>query len=163
MPAHNMPCKTNWENLGGAKRREEPIDPTNLPESFTLDSTWLRCPHHWDGSWISKYGCKLKDWPETIQELMPYHKTWAGRAVLLEFPYRMCGTPSHETLLLCQHVCLLGQFISEWVSDRSPLSGHGRGPPSCNSLVPRFCWMSKHYSSMHFRYSQLFSVKGFLI
>lgn len=42
MPAHNMPCKTEkiWEGPKG----EEPIDPTNLPESFTLGSILAKVP-----------------------------------------------------------------------------------------------------------------------
>ena len=44
MPAHNMPCKTSWENLGGAKKREERIDPPNFPESFTLGSILAEAP-----------------------------------------------------------------------------------------------------------------------
>ena len=35
------------------------------------------------------------------------------------------GSPSQQSLLLFQHVCLLGQCT---------FSGPGRGPPSCNSF-----------------------------
>ena len=45
-------------------------------------------------------------------------------------PFPSCpppGCPLWWDLLLCQHMCLLGQFIY-----KSPVTGPGRGPPSCN-------------------------------
>ena len=85
-------CRTNnltlsrrlWER-SKRERRWQSICPTNLPESFSLESILSEwCVHHQEGPWIRVIGQKqLKKLPSYLktQDCEPH-----GRAVLLCFP-----------------------------------------------------------------------------
>ena len=93
-----------------------------------------------EGAWIQSDG------QETTRRLIPSPsnlRLWTKRqgsppgslTLLLSTE----EAPSHYSLMLFQHLCLLGQLIS--VLDDSPLLGPGRGPPSWNitsSVPPRW-------------------------
>ena len=64
-----LPWKISQENSRRGQKREEM---TNLPEYITLESILAeRCMRHQKGPWITKYGHKQEEWPETTRKLTP--------------------------------------------------------------------------------------------
>ena len=92
------------------------------------------------------------DWLKTTRKLIPSHKTRdresCGRAVLL-VPLPYCSQPRCpfpiKSLALSAHVS--PQTIHLWVSDKSPVLGPGKGPPSCN------CFLGKHRELLIWRHA----------
>ena len=88
------------------------------------------------------------DWLKTTQKPIPspsnprLQATWQSSPPGFPYPTALCpGAPSQLNLMLCQHVCLLGQFISEcltraqfWALEGVPLLA--TGPPE---LIPEQC------------------------
>ena len=88
------------------------------------------------------------DWLKPTRKLIPLPQnprlqaTWQSSPPGFPYPTALCpGAPSQLNLLLCQHVCLLGQFISEcltraqfWALEGVPLLA--TGPPE---LIPEQC------------------------
>ena len=68
-----LPRKANQENSGGAeRRREETTCPANLPETLTLDPSWLRDARATGKDPESdQLRAKQDDWPETTRKLTP--------------------------------------------------------------------------------------------
>ena len=128
---------TNWKNSGEVKRREE----TPVHMSYQPRRT-LHAGTHLGWVMLTPPGRTLsqKDWPETTWKLTQHHKTWdcepRGRAVLLGSLTLLLSTqaPLPNTKSLALSACVSPWTIHFWVLDKTPLSGPGRGPPSCNSL-----------------------------
>ena len=112
---------------------------TNLPESFSLESIlaeWCVC--HQEGSWV-----------RVIRQRQPrnqpnYHKTRdcepRGRAVLLcSLTLLLSAPPPLPIKPLALSACVSPRTIHFRVLDKSPLSGPGRGPPSCNNSLYSAC------------------------
>ena len=67
---HRAALKTNSENVGETKRREEA---TYIPESFALESMLAeRCVPHQKDPEPEQIWAKQDDWPETTQKLTPF-------------------------------------------------------------------------------------------
>ena len=80
-----------------------------------------------------------KDWLKTTWKLIP--SPWNPRLQATELfswvPWPSCSLPGRpfpkKSLALSAHVS--SQTIHFWVLDKSPVSGPGRGPPSCSSIT----------------------------
>ena len=129
---HGAAWKTNWENSGGANRREET---TNLPESLALEFILAeRCLGQREGSWVrpnmGQERWLARDNPEinliTIGSLILFFSAQA---------------PLNGIFCFCQHRCLLRK-IQFWMLDKSPLPGPGRGPPFYSTTLKRNSFLS---------------------
>ena len=128
--SHHQP-----EEFGKVKRRHHMSD--HLPESFSLALSWLNkaCTTRKDSEpeWLAEDNRETN--PITIKPV-PH-----GGAVPLGF-LTYCSLPGCpfpiKSLALSAHES--SWAIHFWVLDSSPVSGPGRGLPSCNSFVKhKYC------------------------
>lgn len=95
--------------------------PANPPETFMLKSIVAERRLHSRGLWVRpNRGNKQEDWPQKTQKANPMTRKPETVSPLAEqfcwFSYVTIlspGSPFQWSLLLCQHVCLLGQFVSD--------------------------------------------------
>ena len=107
----------------------------HLPESFSLASIWLNkaCTTRKDSEseWLAK------DNPETNPITIKLETASHVAELVSWVPLPYCSPPGCPfpiiSLALSAHVS--PWTIHFWVLDKSPVSGPGRGPPSCNSTV----------------------------
>ena len=95
---------------------------------------WTRraSPGRTESEWLAKDNLKTN--PITIKPKTVSHVTEQFSWVLLPYCSPLgCPFPM-KSLALLAHVS--PQTIHLWVLDKSPVSGPGRGPPSCNRAVP---------------------------
>ena len=115
----------------------------------TMCLTTSQNPSHWHPSWLSDAYTTRKDSesellakdnpetnpinikPETVSH-MAEQSSWV--------PLPCCSLPRHpfliKSLALSAHVS--PWTVHFWVLDKSPLSGPGRGHPSCNSKTEKY-------------------------
>ena len=163
----------NWKNSGKVKRRHHMSD--HLPESFSLASSWLnKACTTWKASeseWLAKDNPKTS--PIPIKPKTASHM--AEQFSWVPLPY--CSLPGCpfpiKSLTLSAHVS--PQTIHFWVLDKSPISGPGRGPPSCNIathtsdglaiylilIISQFTWIQNSFRSIFFLYLELFDLYVF--
>ena len=145
-----MSYKTNWENLGGAKRREEMpahnivLQAPGIPRAG-IHLVWEMCTTRRDPE-SDQIWVKQDDWPETTWKLTPFTikpETASHVAEHLSFvPLFYCslaGLP-FPTKSSALSVCVSPGTIHFQVLDKSPLLGPGRVPPSCNSTTFHEWW-----------------------
>ena len=89
------------------------------------------------------------DWPKTTQKPVPYHKTqdckpW-GRTVLGSFTLLLSIRAPLASKISCFVSTCVSLVMHYWVLDKSPLSGPGRVPPSCNNSG--LVWAQSSYAS----------------
>ena len=156
------PEKTNWENSGGAERRED--TPAHSTSCYTNLEEFGRGrkeeggdgrhalptsqkPSRWNPPWLGDVRATRKelqsdpawakqdDWPETTRKLTPLPEKLRLRATRVLFP--CCSPPRHPFLTksFALSVGVSPRTIHFQVLDTSPLSGPGRGPPSCNGTL----------------------------
>ena len=113
------------EEFRKIKRRSQSMHPTNLPESFLLESILAeRCRCHQEGPWVRVTG------QIHLVNYLTYHKTWEMAEqfwVLLP-----CRSPPGRPLpikSLALAARVSPRTIHFWVLDKSPLLGPGWGPP----------------------------------
>ena len=104
-------------------RRCQPIILSCQPPRILFTGIHLGCKMYISpGRTLSqtKYGHKHDDWSETTGKLTPLQYnlrlwgTWQSSSPGFPYSAALCpGSPFQQSLLLCQHVCLLRQFISE--------------------------------------------------
>ena len=106
----------------------------HFPESLSLASILAeRCVHHQERLWIRMIGQSPETNPITIKPETASHM--AEQFSWVPLPY--CSPPGCpfpiKSLALSAHVS--PQTIHFRVLDKSPVSGPGRGPPSCNRIT----------------------------
>ena len=143
--------KTNWEDFGGAQRREETICPATLSETLTggnhLD--WEMCAL--PGRFLSqnKLGHRQDDWPEA---------TWKANPIIITPETELCGKqfcvplpcyspPRLPVKSFALLVCVSPQTILFWVLDKSPFLGPRSGSflvisPYCRTTFAGSSWFS---------------------
>ena len=130
--------KTNGENLEGATRKEEV---TYLPGPLALESVLAeRCTQHQEGPWarpsmgwarwLASHNLESNHIPIKLETTSHVAEQFSRVPSLCCSPLR-CPFPI-KSLALSAHVS--PQTIHFWVLDKSPFSGPGRDPPSCNTL-----------------------------
>ena len=143
-----MSCSTTG---GPGKEHNKPPPTRRVLERSKGDTacpTTSQNPSRWNPSWLNKACTTRKDskseWlVKTTQKLIP--SPWLpeprGRAVLLCSLILLSllrGPFPIKSLALSAHVSPQNPWtIHFWVLDKSPVSGPGRCPPSCNKTPKR--------------------------
>ena len=118
---NKLPPTGRIQERSKGERRLQSICPTNLPESFSLESIFAkRCTCHWEGFWL-----------RVIVQRQPgnqshHHKTWDFR------PHRRAALLGSLTLLLATWVPLPNKvsfFVSTCVSSDNSFPSVRQEPP----------------------------------
>ena len=138
-----LPPKTNQGNPGGTKRREETLVHTSYQPPWTLLSgihlDWeIQTPPgralsqtKYRPRWLARDNLETN--PITIKPETVYHMAEQFSPV----PLLCCFLPRHPFPIksLALSVCRSPQTVHFLVSDKSPLSGPGGSPLSCNTSI----------------------------
>ena len=130
-----------WE-----RSKEDTTCPTNLPESPCRNPTWLNnvCTTRKDheSEWLCRANQEIN--PITIKSKTASHV--AGQSSWVNL--LSCSPPGcpFPIKFLALSACVSPQAVHFQVLDKSPLSGLGRGPSSCNTAV---VFTPVHHRTLH--------------
>ena len=150
---HDAAAKTNWEDFGGAQRREG--------TSHNMSCHSLRNPHRWKPSWprdmcFARKALELEQtWAQAgwlargnLENESHYHNTWDCESCGKQFswvPLPCYSPPRLPVKPFALSVCVSPQTIFFWVLDKSPFLGPRSGSllvtsPNCRTTIAGSSW-----------------------
>ena len=133
--ARNWQATTNRKNLGKAKRKQQSVCPTHLPESSLLESILAeQCVCLQEGPWARMTG-QRQPGNNPLTMSLETESLVAELGFLTLLLSMRCPYPRKPLVL---SACASPQITHFPVLQKSPLGGPGGRPPSCNKAITGF-------------------------